>query len=492
MAVVQPSTGEVATAIYARISEDRQDGAGVARQLGDCLSLCRRHSDWGTPREYIDNDTSAWRSGTRRPRYQSMLEAIRVGEVGRIVVYHVDRLYRQPRDLEELIDLAEQGRVEVVSVVSGEIDLRTSDGRFVARLLVSVAAKESDDKSRRIRRQKQQAREEGRWHGGRRAFGWQDGTNPDPSEARLIRKAVELLLGGDSLAAIARRWNEAGVRQATTSRSNWTADIIRQVVSNPRHAGLIGHRVETRNHRGNLVYTKPIVVGEGKWPAIIDRAQWERLQALLLQRGANGHIPRRRSLLTGLLHCSLCGSTMVRTGSSGPRRNSGRRHVWRCPSHKGCSRVSIDAAGLEELLTEVVFQAVDTQRLADLVNERDDPDGETARTMADLEELERRLDEAAESFAAGRLPARAFEHACAVLQRDLSASQRKLARLVSTAVLEPYSGRNGVLRTAWAQLSTDQRRAVIAALVDTINVRPALTHGLPRFDPDRVSIQWRA
>ncbi|HEY4864402.1 MAG TPA: recombinase family protein, partial [Candidatus Dormibacteraeota bacterium] len=164
MAAVQPSAGEVATAIYARISEDRQDGAGIARQLGDCLSLCRRQQDWGEPREYIDNDTSAWRSGTRRPRYQSMLEAIRVGEVGRIVVYHVDRLYRQPRDLEELIDLAEQGRVEVVTVVSGEIDLRTSDGRFVARLLVSVAAKESDDKSRRIRRQKQQAREEGRWH----------------------------------------------------------------------------------------------------------------------------------------------------------------------------------------------------------------------------------------------------------------------------------------------------------------------------------------
>jgi DNA invertase Pin-like site-specific DNA recombinase len=114
-----------------------------------------------------------------------LLEAIRAGEVSRIVVYHVDRLYRQPRELEELIDLAERGRVEVVSVVSGEIDLRTSDGRFVARLLVSVAAKESDDKSRRIRRQKQQVREQGRWPGGRRAFGWQDGVKTDPGESSV-------------------------------------------------------------------------------------------------------------------------------------------------------------------------------------------------------------------------------------------------------------------------------------------------------------------
>jgi hypothetical protein len=147
---------------------------------------------------------------------------------------------------------------------------------------------------------------------------------------------------------------------------------------------------------------------------------------------------------------------------------------------------------LEELLTEVVLQAVDTHRLAEIVSERNAHDGEAARVIANLEELERRMDEAAERFASGRLPARAFERACALLQQNLRALQHRLAQLTSTVALEPYSGRKGVLRTAWPRLPTDQRRAIIAALIECITVGPAIVHGLPKFDPGRVLIRWRA
>src|SRR5438046_4095389 len=41
------------TAIYARISEDRADGAGVDRQLKDCRALVQRHR-WGKAREFTD------------------------------------------------------------------------------------------------------------------------------------------------------------------------------------------------------------------------------------------------------------------------------------------------------------------------------------------------------------------------------------------------------------------------------------------------------
>ena len=101
-----------------------------------------RHSEWGQPVEFVDNDISAWRSGTRRPRYQAMLEAVRTGELGRIVVYHVDRLYRQPRELEELIDLADAGQVEQEAPVVGKANGRTSwlatAGSFSRRSFASV------------------------------------------------------------------------------------------------------------------------------------------------------------------------------------------------------------------------------------------------------------------------------------------------------------------------------------------------------------------
>src|SRR3981081_2022466 len=64
-----------AVAIYARISDDRQDGAGVERQLQDCRTLVKRRG-WGSALEFVDNSKSAY-SGKIRPRYTELLAAVR-------------------------------------------------------------------------------------------------------------------------------------------------------------------------------------------------------------------------------------------------------------------------------------------------------------------------------------------------------------------------------------------------------------------------------
>jgi hypothetical protein len=405
-------------------------------------------------------------------------------------------LYRRPKELEILVDLADQGRVQIVSVYSGELDLSTSDGRLVARMLIAVASKASEDTSRRVKRAKQHARDEGRSGGGPRAFGWRDAQTPDPKQAALIDRAVTDLLAGKSLGDIARGWNAAGVGQPQTGRAEWTADVVRQVVSNPRHAALIGHRVEQRGDDNiQTRHRRPVVVGEAKWPAIVDRTRWERLQALLDQRGAAGRIPRRRSLLTGLVVCANCGSTMSRTGSRGKGSRSGAvRRVWRCPYVKasekskrsGCGNVSIDAAGLEQLLTEATLQRADTKSLATVVRGQGRQGKEAAGLVRKLEELEHRLDAAASSYAAGRLPARAFERATATIQREQRDLQGRLGRLTSTTALEPFAGRLGVLRSAWPTLTTDQKRSIIGIALGRVTVSPSEHPGRPSFDKTRV------
>src|SRR5262249_19179755 len=154
-----------------------------------------------------------------------------------------DRLYRRPRELEELIALADQGRVEIVAVEGGELDLSKSDGRALARVLAAMNAKESDDKADRIRRAKRQAREHGEPHGGPRPFGWarrqvvrSDGTTwetwdpmaHDPVEAELLRTACDDVLAGASLSDVRRRWNRMRVVQPQTDRANWMTDGVRQ------------------------------------------------------------------------------------------------------------------------------------------------------------------------------------------------------------------------------------------------------------------------
>ena len=71
------------------------------------------------------------------------------------------------------LDLANQHQVQLASVTGGDIDLSTSDGRFLATIL-SGCGRERKAKTRRavVLRQKRQAREEGRMTGGPRPFGW--------------------------------------------------------------------------------------------------------------------------------------------------------------------------------------------------------------------------------------------------------------------------------------------------------------------------------
>ena len=107
----------------------------MERQLEDCERLAKRKR-WEVAEHYVDNDVSAW-SGKLRPEYARMLDDLGSGAIDGLLVYDLDRLHRQPRELEAFIDLCERARLTNVASVSGDIDLTTAEGQFQARILGS-------------------------------------------------------------------------------------------------------------------------------------------------------------------------------------------------------------------------------------------------------------------------------------------------------------------------------------------------------------------
>ena len=329
--------GAAAAAIYARISSDH-DGtsAAVGRQLEDCRAWAQRHG-WAVAEEYVDNDISAY-SGKRRPEYTRMLDDLGGGRRDAVLVYHLDRLHRQPRELEEFLDLCVRARVQHLACVTGEVDLATHDGQFHARILGAVARKESDDKSRRLRRKHLEIARAGRTSGGgTRPYGYEaDRITVIPEEAERIRELAERILAGESLRSAATDLNERGIR--TVTGRAWTPHTVRQMLLGARLSG-------QREHLGEIV-------GKAAWPAIITKAQTARLRALLNDPQRRTNRVARKYLLAGLLRCGACGTTMV----ARPREDHRRRYVCpRDPGRNGCGGTFILADDAETFIVEAVL-----------------------------------------------------------------------------------------------------------------------------------------
>jgi DNA invertase Pin-like site-specific DNA recombinase len=456
---------------YERISLDKTgEEAGLARQTKDNKGYCARRG-WTVVADLVDDDISASRySKKKRPGYLEAIRMITDGEADAIVAYHLDRLWRRPAELEHLIDLVEEHNV-IVATLNGEVDLMTGEGRYFARSMVNVAAMESDNISRRTSRQWQAHREKGLPVVRRRLFGWLDPTTINPVEADWILEAIDAILEGETLRSVARHWNRMKVAHIRDNAQPWEPSVVRRIIANPHHAGLVSYRGE--------------VIGEGTWEGFVDRVTFERLRSVLdAKRAASRQAPRRRRFLTALLSCGGCGSTLRRGGpASGPERN------WRCYRSprfpRACNAVSINAEHLEQLVRDIVFERVNRIDPADLVPD-DDVDKRTKVTL-EIGRIERKQKELALLYTRDKISLAVFEEGSHDLEAQLAALRAQLAQ-TTRSPLAPYAGRPGALEADWEaeRLSIDQQRAIVAATLGKITIAKWDPRGPRRFDPDRI------
>jgi DNA invertase Pin-like site-specific DNA recombinase len=463
-------------AIYARISDDRDGGAlGVKRQEQDCRELAERRG-WSVAEVFVDNDVSAY-SVRARPAYRRMLEAMKAGDIDAVVVWHLDRLHRHPKELEEFFEACDAVGIKDLASVTGDVDLSTFDGRFMARILGAVARKESDDKSRRTKRKHLELAEAGAPVGGGRPFGYEvDRVTVREAEAELIREAVDRVLAGDSIRAITIDWNSRGIPAVRGGK--WGQTALRRMLLGYRIAGLRSHG------RGGPV------VAAATWPAIVDPVTHERMRDVLLNpsRQATTGFGARKYLLTGFVVCGRCGTRLI----AQPRTD--RRRSYTCssgPGRDGCGGVRVVAEGLEDLVVEAVMHRLDGPELAELVRAQLDEDGAEAAARREVAEAGAKLEELAKAWAADEITKAEWMAARQAVERRLEAAKRAAGRHQRTTALDAFVGQAGALRAAWPELSLARRRAVIAAVVDRISIGPAV-RGINRFDPDRVDVVWRA
>lgn len=420
----------------------------------------------------VDNDVSAF-SGKARPGYRQLCDGIKSGHYDAVVAWHPDRLHRSLAELETFINLVEDTRVSVATVTAGNYDLTTPEGRLTARIVGSVARKESEDKSRRLRRKHQELAENGKLSGGgRRPFGYEaDRMTIREDEATEIRAAVARVLAGETVRSIAVDWRERGV--PTVTGAAWSPTTVKRLLMSGRISG-------QREHKG-------VIVGPAAWPAIIDPNDTLRLRALLgsTQRVAPGERTARSYLLSGFLFCGECGTRM----SARPVIRKGQRYRrYACTTDRGgCGLVGISADRIEEFVSEAAIVALDGDALAAAVA-APDPVPETEDPMV---QIEQRRVELAEMWASGELSKAEWTIARDALDARMEAIQTTTVESTRSAAAARYARNSDDLRADWPEMTLDARRAVLAGVIETVFIART-TKADNKFNPDRLTITWRA
>lgn len=438
----------------------------MRRQLADCDQLVEAKG-WLVVNRYVDDDVSAW-GGKRRPEYDHMLADLAGGLLDGVVVYHLDRLHRHPRELEEFFEVCRAAGVTDLATVTGRIDLADPDGQFQARILGAVAKKESDDKSRRIRRKHDEIAAAGEVSGGgHRPFGYEaDKVTVRPDEAAIVREVVERFLAGESLRRLAIDLNARGI--TTSTGGKWVQGSLRRMLASARISG-------QREHHGEIV-------GKAVWPGIITPTETAQIRAILADPERNRNQGARKYLLHGLLVCSHCGERLV----ARPRAGGQRRYACATgPGFSGCGKTYITAEEAERFVVEAVLQRLDSPEIAaSLAGKPTDP--ELERWHEQLEADQAQLLELAEAYGEKQLTLAQMLAAKRPIERRITEARKQLSRSTRSRVLDPYLGHGAQARADWASLSFDQQHAMIAAVLDHVVVGPGRP-GYNRFDESRLT-----
>jgi site-specific DNA recombinase len=468
--------------VYVRISQARNgETDGVERHEAEIRALVERMGDGEIAGIYRDNDASGYSRRKVRKAFERMLTDARAGSITGIAAWDPDRLSRDPdRDNIRLIDLTEHYSIKLATV-TGDVDLTTSSGRMAFRIAGAIARRESEHKAERLMSKHDSKAAKGEAHGGGyRSFGFKpNGIDHDEDEARLIRDAARRVLGGESLGAIVREWREAGVITTVRERNVYDADgnvvdrvpfrkpfhstSLRRLLTNARIAGL-------RVHRGE-------VVGDGDWTEIISKSDYQRLCELFEGRKSTfQHAgPGRKYSYSGVLVCGRCAGRM--TGSSGG---------YRC---EHCKRNWVPAGPLEAILDRAVLGYVTSETFRSRLNLKL---AEVQGDPTDRAKLEEMRGELADYQ---RLPERfqteATRARTVTLSDAVEAAKRRLAAVPNLSLLADLPSTRATLEAAWSVWTTEQRRARIAAVIESITIRPASKRG-EAFDPSRIEPpRWR-
>jgi site-specific DNA recombinase len=411
-----------------------------------------------------------------RPGFRQILDDLAADAIQALLAEDLDRVTRDPRDLEDLIDILRDRKGSADSL-SGSLRLTNggADSEIaMARIMVTLANKSSADTARRVAEARRRQAENGQHGGGRRPYGFNaDGITLNPDEAEVIRYAAGEILSdtfglrhGPTLASIAKHLRATGT--PTVVGGVWDARSLRDVLIKPRNAGLLVHWGEVASRlEGEPILTEDI------YEAVI----------------AKLNDPARRR--PGRAPCWL-GTNLYRCVCESPMQiqaRNGRLRAYRCARKGGTGSVHVlrVAAPLDAYVSALIVRRLSRPDAAELVVPTSgavDVKALRAQAAAQREKLEELARDRADDLITREQMITGTRKA----KEKLAVIEGQLASATNRSPLSELAGADDV-KAAWDELPLAHRRSILDALV-TVTVLPA-PQGARTFAPSTVRVAWK-
>lgn len=354
--------------VYGRISRvyDTHDSEKVPRQIVECLRNMLSRDDVRLGDVFTDPNRSAWKPDGKRPGFDALIERVKTGRNQGVLTWHVDRLARQPWDLERLLHLVlkRRERVRNYLIASCHGDHKLTDIASL-RMKMVFAAEESEAKSRRLCGLNEARRAAGIVKGGLSPFGHRFPGEDDITDEYLATErdalawGIHHIVNAGSLGSVAREWNRRGLTTRNGLRFN--ALNVRQHVLLARHAGLL-------EFDGEIL--RPLAGVE----PIVDRETFDRLRAVFASRKRGTNPGESEHFLSSLIFCDACGLPLIGSTVTGkrikPYDDGAPRRVYRCSPRGTCGRVGVDGRAAERYARLHVVRILSDPRNAAMIAER--------------------------------------------------------------------------------------------------------------------------
>jgi site-specific DNA recombinase len=465
-------------ALYLRMSLDATgEGLGIERQRAECEQVARIKG-WQVVETYTDNSISASKIKVVRPAYERLLRDLEAGKFEAVICYDLDRLTRQPRQLEDWIDIARERDIALVTA-NGEADLTTDSGRMFAGIKIQFARAEVERKGERQRVAAKQRAQMGKVPKGTRLLGYETDGAVVPAESKIVRKIFEMFLKGENIKEICEFLNLNNVPARKTDKG-WDSATVRGILTNFRYAGISTYRIQERREDGTRYWAR-YEAGQGSWKPIVDEQKFRLVQTKLSNPSRKtNHIGHARKYLGSSLY--RCGFELKKGAHCDrPLRVNGKSY-W-CPEGEHTHRL---ASWIDDYVCDIIEARLQKPKVLGTFHVANN--SELEEIESETNELLTRLEVYESDYDDGIIDGNRYKIASDKVKEKLAKLESERAKIVGGFALESVLEK-GNPSESFKSASLSVRRAVVDRLL-SVTVLPG-AKGVKAFEPDSVIVKWK-